>query len=101
MGFLPTSMMTMAHWPELTQAFGGLGATVLNSGELDAGLKQMIALAVSNAAGCRYCQAHTANSAQKNSSPDLSYTIVCIRVQWNHSDLSGYAPRVGCWLGGY
>mgnify|MGYP005714312803 CR=1 FL=1 len=24
MGFLPTSMMTMAHWPELTQAFGGL-----------------------------------------------------------------------------
>ena len=43
---------------------------VLNSGELDAGLKQTIALAVSNAAGCRYCQAYTANSAQKNSSPD-------------------------------
>ena len=66
MGFLPTSMLTMAHWPELTQAFGGLGATILNSGELDAGLKQMIAFAVSNAAGCRYCQAHTANSALKN-----------------------------------
>ena len=66
MGFLPTSMMTMAHWPELTQAFGGLGATILNSGELDPGLKQMIAFAVSNAAGCRYCQAHTAKSAQKN-----------------------------------
>ena len=66
MGFLPTSMLTMAHWPELTQTFGGLGATILNSGELDAGLKQMIAFAVSNAAGCRYCQAHTANSAQKN-----------------------------------
>ena len=66
MGFLPASMMTMAHWPELTQAVGELGATVLNSGELDAGLKQMIAFAVSNVAGCRYCQAHTANSAQKN-----------------------------------
>ena len=65
MGFLPTSMMTMAHWPELTQVFGGLGATILNSGELDAGLKQMIAFAVSNAAGCRYCQAHTAQSEQK------------------------------------
>ena len=24
-----------------------------------------------------------------------SYTIVCIGVQWNHSDLSGCAPRVG------
>ena len=35
MGLLPTSMLTMAHWPELTQAFGGLGATILNSGELD------------------------------------------------------------------
>jgi uncharacterized peroxidase-related enzyme len=66
MGFLPTSMMTMAHWPELAQVVGGLGATVLNSGELNAGLKQMIAFAVSNAAGCHYCQAHTANSAEKN-----------------------------------
>ena len=66
MGFLPTAMMTMAHWPELSQAVGGLGATILTGGELDPGLKQMIAFAVSNAAGCRYCQAHTAKSAQKN-----------------------------------
>ena len=22
-------------------------------------------------------------------------------MRWNHSDLSGCAPRVGCWLGGY
>jgi uncharacterized peroxidase-related enzyme len=57
-------MMTMAHWPELTQAFVGLGATILHSGEPDPGLKQMIAFAVSNAAGCRYCQAHTAQTAQ-------------------------------------
>ena len=66
MGFLPTSMLTMAHWPELTQAFGGLGATILAGGELEPGLKQLIAFAVSNAAGCRYCQAHTAHSAQRN-----------------------------------
>ena len=33
--------------------------------------------------------------------PNRSSTIVCIGVQWNHSDLSGCAPRVGCWLGGY
>ena len=66
MGFVPTSMLTMAHWPELMQAFGGLGATVLNGGELESGLKQLIAFAVSNAAGCRYCQAHTAHSAERN-----------------------------------
>ena len=40
MGFLPASMMTMAHWLEFTQTFEELGATVLRSGELDAGLKK-------------------------------------------------------------
>ena len=84
MGFLPTSMMTMAHWPELTQAFGGLGATILNGGELDPGLKQMIAFAVSNAAGCRYCQAHTAKSAQKNA---VSAEKIQALFEFEHSDL--------------
>jgi hypothetical protein len=32
--------------------------------------------------------------------PNRPLRIVCIRVQWNHSDLSGCAPRVGCWLSG-
>lgn len=66
MGFVPTSMLTMAHWPELLQAFGGLGNTVLGGGELEPGLKQLLAFAVSNAAGSRYCQAHTAHSAERN-----------------------------------
>lgn len=65
MGFVPTSMLTMAHWPELIPAFGGLGNTILGSGELEPGLKQLIAFVVSNAAGSRYCQAHTAHSAEK------------------------------------
>jgi uncharacterized peroxidase-related enzyme len=84
MGFLPNSMLIMAHWPEMTQAFGGLGATILNGGELDAGLKQMIAFAVSNAAGCRYCQAHTANSAQKN---DVSAEKIQAVFEFESSDL--------------
>jgi uncharacterized peroxidase-related enzyme len=90
MGFLPTSMLTMAHWPELTQAFGGLGATILNSGELDAGLKQMIAFAVSNAAGCRYCQAHTANSAQKN---NVSAEKIQAMFEFESSDLFTQAEK--------
>ena len=44
MGFVPNSMLTMAHWPELVTAFAGLGATVLQSGELEPELKQLIAL---------------------------------------------------------
>ena len=63
MGFVPNSVLTMAHWPELVTAFAGLGATVLQSGELEPELKQMIALVASRAHGCQYCQAHTAHSA--------------------------------------
>ncbi len=66
MGFVPRSMLTMAHWPELLSAFGGLGGTVLGGGELEPGLKQLIAFVVSNAAGCRYCQAHTSHSAERS-----------------------------------
>ena len=65
MGFVPTSMLTMAHWPELLQTFGAFAGNVLNSGEVDHGLKQLIAFVISNAAGCRYCQAHTSHSAAK------------------------------------
>jgi len=65
MGFVPNSMFTMAHWPELLTAFGQLGSTVLGPGEVDPGLKQLIAFVSSNASGCRYCQAHTSHSAEK------------------------------------
>lgn len=65
MGFVPESMLTMAHWPELLKSFGMLGATVLGSGEVDAALKQLVAFVVSNAAGCRYCQAHTSATAER------------------------------------
>jgi uncharacterized peroxidase-related enzyme len=63
MGFVPNSMRTMAIWPELLGAFGPLAGTVIGSGELERGLKQMIAAVVSGAAGCRYCQAHTTHGA--------------------------------------
>ena len=53
MGFVPTSMLTMAHWPELLSAFGGIAGTIIGGGELPGSLKQLIAFVVSNAAGCR------------------------------------------------
>ncbi len=66
MGFVPNSMLTMAHWPELVQSFTPLVATVLGGGTLPQDLKQMIAAVVSSAAGCRYCEAHTTHgSAEK------------------------------------
>jgi AhpD family alkylhydroperoxidase len=82
MGFVPNSMLTMAHMPQLTMAFSLLAGTVFggdlkaqmaafadhvpDAGESAAGLPptlvQLIAFSVSVAAGCRYCQAHTGNN---------------------------------------
>ncbi len=63
MGFLPNSMLTMAHKADLLDAAAKLAQTVLSPGEVPVSLKWLVANMVSNAAGCRYCQAHTAHSA--------------------------------------
>ncbi len=65
MGFLPNSSIDMAHWPELSQVFGPFAATILSTGELSPALKNMIAAVASNAAGCRYCSAHTTHQASR------------------------------------
>ena len=90
MGFVPNSMLTMAHWPELLQAFAGLGGTVLAGGELDAELKQLIAFVASNAAGCRYCQAHTSHSAVR---AGASEEKIQAAFEFESSDLFSEAER--------
>ncbi len=70
MGFTPNDVLTMAHWPELLSAMQQLVAVVYAPGELDAGLKRMIATIISGASGCRYCQAHTAHGAVKMAGAD-------------------------------
>ena len=85
MGFVPNSMLTMAHMPQLPMAFMML-TSVLFGGDLKGLMKafadgvpaqgavhenlpptlvQLIAFAVSVAAGCRYCQAHTSHNAHR------------------------------------
>ncbi|MBT4160989.1 MAG: carboxymuconolactone decarboxylase family protein [Gammaproteobacteria bacterium] len=90
MGFVPTSMLTMAHWPELLQAFGGLGSTVISGGEVDPGLKQLVAFVVSNAAGCRYCQAHTSHAAETGG---VSTEKIQAAFEFETSDLFSDAER--------
>lgn len=63
MGFAPNDVLTMAHWPELLEAMEQLVQVIYRPGELDPVLKRMIATITSGAAGCRYCQAHTAHGA--------------------------------------
>ena len=63
MGFLPNSMRTMARVPGLAQGLSGLAAAVWAAPRTSAELKGLVAVAVSQGAGCRYCQAHTAHRA--------------------------------------
>ena len=64
MGFEANSLKIMAHRPEILRGFLALSAPILGpDAALDPGLRQMIAHIASAAAGCAYCQAHTAHGA--------------------------------------
>lgn len=63
MGFVPSSLLTMGKVPELLEAFSQLAAAVMVMGRVDDELVQSVAHVASRAAGCRYCQAHTAAHA--------------------------------------
>lgn len=63
MGYIPNSVLTMAHWPQLLESFRGLVGVIYGESELDNGFKRLIGHATSLAAGCRYCQAHTGHGA--------------------------------------
>ena len=85
MGFLPNSMLTMAHMPQLPMAFLMLTSVAFGADlkgimsafadqvpeqgdaaeNLPPDLVQLIAFAVSVASGCRYCQAHTSHGAHR------------------------------------
>lgn len=69
LGVLPNSTLTMAHRPEIMRHFAKLNEVVMGPGLVDRGLKQLVVLAASAAAGCNYCQAHTAHVATKRDVP--------------------------------
>lgn len=60
-GFVPNSVRTMARRPEIAKSFARLNQAILYEGTVDKGLKMLISLMSSLAAGCRYCQSHMTN----------------------------------------
>jgi len=64
LGVLPNSTLTMGHRPEIMEAFARLNDAVMHQGTVANRLKQLVVLASSAAAGCTYCQAHTASVAE-------------------------------------
>lgn len=70
MGYLPNAYITMSENPDLVKAFSNLAMTIFLTNRIDAGTKQLIALASSLAAGCKYCQAHTSHGAERAGVPE-------------------------------
>jgi uncharacterized peroxidase-related enzyme len=58
MSFVPNSLFTMARRPEILRAFSELITQIWRAGTVPVGLKPLVAIVASTAAGCRYCQAH-------------------------------------------
>lgn len=90
MGYVPNSVMTMAHWPELLAAFRGLVSVIYGESAIDNGLKRMIGAVVSAAAGCRYCMAHSTLGAR-----DVGVDEEKVKAVWDYqtSDLFSAAER--------
>ncbi len=64
MGFEANSLRIMARRPAILKGFMALSAAILGpDGLIQPQLRQMIAHVTSTAAGCAYCQAHTAHGA--------------------------------------
>lgn len=67
MGFPANSFLTMAHWPELAQAFLQLARTVnFGATELPVEMKRLVSYVVSKSSGCQYCTAHTGFQATRS-----------------------------------
>ena len=67
LGFMPNSELIMQRRPKLVQALGNLRAAVFDpEGAVHGGFKRLIGHVASQAAGCRYCMAHTAGSSLLN-----------------------------------
>jgi uncharacterized peroxidase-related enzyme len=65
LSFVPNSLYTMARRPEILRAFSDLITKIWRTGTLPIELKPLIAIISSQAAGCRYCQAHEAVDARE------------------------------------
>lgn len=85
LGFVPNSARTMARWPELAKAYGELSAVVANTRYLGKPLRTLVFLMASTAAGCRYCQAHSASTSERAGIPAEK-----MREVWNFEKSSHF-----------
>ncbi len=96
-GFTPNSIQTMARRPDIVRAFMQLNQAVLYEGTVDGELKMLVSLIASQAAGCRYCQAHMANLADiYEASRDKIAAVWEFETSDQFTDAERAALRVAC-----
>lgn len=78
LGTVPNSVLTMQRRPKIARAFTELNKAVMeNLGRVTAEQKRLIGFVASQAAGCRYCQAHTILAAERfGASPERMAAIL-------------------------
>ncbi len=86
-GFVPNSILTMQRRPAIAQAFMDLNRAVLYEGTVAEELKMLVSLVTSQAAGCRYCQAHMTNLASIYQASDEK-----IRAVWDFETSPLFSP---------
>ena len=77
LGFVPNSILTMQRVPAIAKAVIGLNRAVFApDGEVELGLKRLVAHVASTASGCQYCKAHTTVSATRHGVSDEKMTAI-------------------------
>ena len=89
-GFTPNSIQTMVRRPNIVRAFMQLNQAVLYEGTVDEELKMLVSLIASQAAGCRYCQAHMANLSKIFKASEEKISKVW---EFEHSDVFSAAEK--------
>lgn len=89
-GFVPNSLQIMARRPTLLQGFNALAMATAQQSELDPTLSLMIGHIASTAAGCMYCQAHTAAKISQNKDADKKLNVIW---EFESSELFNDAER--------
>jgi len=77
LGFVPNSLLTMQRVPAIAMAVIQLNRAVFAAdGQVDLGLKRLVAHVASTASGCQYCKAHTTVSATRHGVSDQKMAAI-------------------------
>lgn len=90
MGFTMNDGLDMARNSALLSGMSGLVNAIYAPGEVSSGLKRLIGYVASTAAGCRYCQQHTAHGASRQ---DVEAEKIVAAWEYETSPLFSEAER--------